>query len=147
MHSFTQTYACEMFCFPKNINMQIQFVIIFFSAAVPDKKEEFEIENLDFETIPAHLEKSCIIDRSEPGVLCHQSADVESTVRDMVSVAVRIKLDSTPLSDLTRDEKIKVSYQEHYQLHTCFAGNGTGLKGSKNLTVIHFKHDSSRSTG
>lgn len=88
--------------------------MIFFSAAVPDKKEEFEIENLDFETIPAHLEKSCIIDRSEHGVLCHQSADVESTVRDMVSVAVRIKLDSTPLSDLTRDEKIKVSYQEHY---------------------------------
>lgn len=84
-----------------------------FSAAVPDKKEEFEIENLDFEMIPAHLEKSCIIDRSEPGVLCHQSADIESVVRDMVSVAVRIKLDSTPLSDLTRDEKIKVSYQEH----------------------------------
>uniref|UniRef100_K1RSP2 Autophagy-related protein 2 n=1 Tax=Magallana gigas TaxID=29159 RepID=K1RSP2_MAGGI len=80
---------------------------LYHNAAVPDKKEEFEIENLDFETIPAHLEKSCIIDRSEPGVLCHQSADVESTVRDMVSVAVRIKLDSTPLSDLTRDEKIK----------------------------------------
>lgn len=88
--------------------------MIFFSAAAPDKKEEFEIENLDFETIPVHLEKSCIIDRSEPGVLCHQSADVESTIRDMVSVAVRIKHDSTPLSDLTRDEKIKVSYQEHY---------------------------------
>lgn len=85
-----------------------------FSAAVPDKKEEFEIENLDFEMIPAHLEKSCIIDRSEPGVLCHQSADIESAVRDMVSVAVRIKLDSTPLSDLTRDEKIKVSYQEQH---------------------------------
>lgn len=80
---------------------------LYHNAAVPDKKEEFEIENLDFEMIPVHLEKSCIIDRSEPGVLCHQSADIESVVRDMVSVAVRIKLDSTPLSDLTRDEKIK----------------------------------------
>ncbi|XP_062621343.1 autophagy-related protein 2 homolog B-like, partial [Saccostrea cucullata] len=80
---------------------------LYHNAAVPDKKEEFEVRNLDFETIPAHLENCCIIYRSEPGIQCHQTGDIESEVRDMVSVAIKIKLDSTPLSDLTRDEKIK----------------------------------------
>lgn len=113
--------------------------MIFFLVVVLDKKEEFEIENLDFEIIFVYLEKSCIIDRFEFGVLCYQLVDVEFTVRDMVLVVVRIKFDFIFFSDLTRDEKIKVSYQEYYQLYTCCVGNGIGLKGLKNLIVIYFK--------
>lgn len=45
--------------------------MIFFLVVVLDKKEEFEIENLDFEIIFVYLEKSCIIDRFEFGVLCY----------------------------------------------------------------------------
>ncbi|XP_022329168.2 autophagy-related protein 2 homolog B-like [Crassostrea virginica] len=80
---------------------------LYHNAAVADKKEEFDIQTLDFETVPGHLEGCCLIQRSEPGVLCHQSGEMESAVRDMVSVAVKVKVDSSPLNDLTRDEKIK----------------------------------------
>lgn len=93
-------------------------MLFFFKiAAVADKKEEFEIQNLDFETVPGHLEGCCLIQRSEPGVLCHQSGDMESAVRDMVSVAVKVKVDSSPLNDLTRDEKIKVRYTVTCRYH------------------------------
>jgi hypothetical protein len=87
-------------------NLKCSFYI---PAVVSNIKEEFEIKNLDFDTIPSHMEKCCLIYKSEPGIHCHRAGDVESITKDMVSVAVKIKLDSTPLSDLTRDEKIKVS--------------------------------------
>lgn len=56
-----------------------------------------------------HLTNHRLVHKTDPGVMGKSwdtSYDLDPS--DMVSVAVKVKLDSTPINDLTKDEQIKV---------------------------------------
>lgn len=63
------------------------------------------------EPVPEHLQANHVIYRTEPGVLVNSREPIGcgSNSQDMVSVALRIKLD-TSKRDLISDEIVKVSY-------------------------------------
>lgn len=56
--------------------------------------------------VPACLRKYRTVYPSEPGV--NNKLDLSNV--DMLSVAVKIKKDTTVINDLTKDEKVKVIY-------------------------------------
>lgn len=75
-----------------------------------EKKVPVAMTLQDISTVPENLQKSKTIYKSYPGVKVKPTGDMayDPDPQDMVSVAVKVRLDSTPINDLTRDEKIKV---------------------------------------
>ncbi|XP_021359493.1 autophagy-related protein 2 homolog A-like isoform X1 [Mizuhopecten yessoensis] len=72
------------------------------------KDKTVNLTREDICRVADHLRDHRLVHKTDPGVMAksmEMSYDMDTN--DMVSVAVKIKLDSTPINDLTKDEKIK----------------------------------------